>query len=104
MTPYAILMVRPSDSDASIRAAYHTQARRYHPDAVPGGAQPQWYTYTGAYQAIKTEAARAAWEARQALLSGRCLTCRGRGVAGSRAAGGKIRLCAVCGGEGRMKK
>lgn len=104
MTPYAILLVRPADTDATIRARYHQLIQDQHPDrggasGVPG---PLWYTYTEAYCAVKTAPVRAAWLAKHSVLRGLCKPCKGSGVAGSRVAGGKVKHCPACKGEGRV--
>jgi curved DNA-binding protein CbpA len=38
-TPYEVLGVEPTASDAEIRRAYLALARRFHPDANPGGEE-----------------------------------------------------------------
>lgn len=100
MTPYAILLVKPTDSDEVIRKTYHVFARQTHPDKHV--QDPEWYVYTTAYTAIKTADAREAWERQQAMLSGRCADCEGAGVRGTRMFKGKIRLCTTCKGMGRL--
>jgi DnaJ-class molecular chaperone len=109
MTPYAVLLARPTDSDDAIRALYHVIARRTHPDAAAatyGTAQEalkaEWHTATDAYTAIKTVKAREAWERSRKLLSGLCAPCRGEGTQGTRRFKGVVRLCAACGGAGRV--
>lgn len=109
MTPYAILGCRPLDTDETIRCAYHKFARHSHPDARLGLSakikeklEAEWYTATTAYSAIKTLEKRADWDRQKSLLSGVCKKCTGDGVTGSRLAGGKIRVCSVCDGEGRL--
>ena len=37
MNPYSVLGVEPTANDAEIRRAYLALARRFHPDANPGG-------------------------------------------------------------------
>jgi DnaJ-class molecular chaperone len=102
LTPYAVLLVKAADGDDKIRQAYHKIAQKHHPDAredkQPG---PQWYEATDAYNAVKTEAARAEWEARLKLAAKVCAKCKGVGVEGSRFGGGKVRPCAACAGTGR---
>jgi hypothetical protein len=39
MTPYEVLGVDPKSSEAEIRRAYVALARRFHPDANPGGEE-----------------------------------------------------------------
>jgi DnaJ-class molecular chaperone len=106
MTPYAVLMVRPMDSDQTIRQQFHALAVHEHPDrpgaaGVPG---PNWYTISGAYALIKTDLLRSAWSKHQSVLSGLCAGCSGSGVKGTRTAGRKIRVCEACNGEGRVVK
>jgi hypothetical protein len=101
VTPYAVLLVKPTDTDEVVRKAYHETARRDHPDANGGRPGPMWHTATAAYAAIKTAAARESWAKRQSALSGRCELCDGCGVRGTRMFGGRIRACDGCGGAGR---
>ena len=103
MTPYAVLLVRPSDDDHTIRTRFHVLARNEHPDrnGASGKAGPNWVLITQAYGAIKTAGLRQAWEIAQQLLSRRCPKCFGIGVQGSRTAGGHIILCPACNGAGR---
>jgi curved DNA-binding protein CbpA len=109
LTPYAVLLARPTDSDDAIRSLYHVIARRTHPDAAaaPYGAaqealKAEWHAATAAYTAIKTVKAREAWERSRKLLSGLCAPCQGVGTVGTRRFKGVVRLCAVCGGTGRV--
>jgi hypothetical protein len=110
LTPYAVLKVKPTDTDDTIRAFYHIIARRTHPDAItylPSTDEDalnkeEWHAATAAYSAIKTEDKRAAWERERRLLSGRCVPCQGVGTQGTRRFKGTIRLCACCGGTGRV--
>lgn len=102
MTPYAILLCKPSDSDETIRRLYHKHAEAHHPDVNGGAADEQWYAATSAYSAIKTEEKRFEWRQRHCLLSGLCHKCASAGVVGSRLAGGKIKVCVACGGKGRV--
>lgn len=101
MTPYAVLLAKPTDDDNAIRAAYHVLARQLHPD-LGGPFSEDWYKVTVAYTSIKTEEARKLWEGRQKGLSKVCTNCSGSGVKGTRLLGGKIRHCDVCKGEGRL--
>jgi DnaJ-class molecular chaperone len=102
MTPYAVLLVKPTDSDEVIRKTYHRIAERNHPDANGGVAGALWHAATAAYTTVKTEEKREAWAHKQALLSGLCTECEGYGVRGTRMFKGKIRVCAECKGEGRI--
>lgn len=111
LTPYAVLLARPADSDDTIRRLYHNIARYTHPDAISGFPEPgrtkardEWYRATEAYTAIKTEAVRSALATATVRLSGVCSTCRGFGVVGSRLGGAKVRVCEACKGAGRMKR
>lgn len=111
LTPYAVLLARPADSDETIRRLYHNIARYTHPDAIarfpePGRskAREEWYRATEAYTAIKTEPVRRALELTTNRLSGVCTACRGFGVKGSRLGGAKVRICEACKGEGRVKR
>lgn len=101
MTPYAILLVKPTDDDATVRKAYHASIRTEHPDANEGATSDPWYEATAAYTLIKTAEKRAYWAAAARLLSGTCADCDGCGVKGTRLFKGRIRACEGCGGKGR---
>ena len=103
MTPYATLMVRPADDDATIRRAFHALSKRHHPDKTPSQPAPkEWYAAVAAYSVIKSADGRAKHDRYMQGLSGVCAACRGSGVRGTRSAGGKLRLCDTCFGEGRV--
>lgn len=102
MTPYAILTCKPTDPDEVVRRAYHKLAEVNHPDRNGGKAATEWFTATGAYNAVKTALLRSEWAHRQELLAGLCDRCAGSGVIGTRMFKGKIRLCEECKGEGRL--
>lgn len=106
MTPYAVLMMKPNATDVAIRSAFHAIARQTHPDSPvvaamdargKDAARKAYAEATEAYAAIKTAVARAEWARSQAFRSGVCRDCRGAGVVGY-----EVRLCAACGGEGRV--
>lgn len=101
MTPYAVLLVKPSDSYDVIRKAYHDIAKKTHPDRDPteGAA---WETATAAYTAIKTQDARETWERMMSNLANPCDECACSGVKGTRMFKGKIRVCENCKGMGRL--
>ena len=103
MTPYAVLLCRPSDVDVTIRQTFYAISRRQHPDANNGVPGPQWMASLEAYNTIKTAERRERWLARMQTLSSLCQRCDGSGVVGSRLAGSKIRVCGTCHGEGRVK-
>ncbi len=100
MTPYAILLVKPTDSDEIIRKTYHVFARQTHSD-LNDGKREDWEKFTAAYTAIKTAEQRVAWATKRGMLAGLCVTCEGSGVRGTRLFKGKVRLCEECKGEGR---
>lgn len=102
MTPYATLLVKPTDGDETIRKAYHVLAKQNHPDGAGWSGEPNaaWYATTAAYTAIKTFEARAAWKRQSDLLAGQCASCAGVGVLGTRMFKGKLRICMTCKGEG----
>jgi DnaJ-class molecular chaperone len=106
VTPYAVLLVRPSDDDLTIRKRFHVLSRTEHPDRDGAGGAPgaQWYVLTAAYGAVKTLMLRRAWEASQKRLSGLCASCQGFGVTGSRVGRAVPRICGACGGLGRVVK
>ncbi len=102
MTPYALLLVRPTDTDLTIRQRFHVLSRQQHPDRDGGNGEPGalWFQLTEAYSQIKTSGLRAVWARRQAVRARGCPACYGAGVAGTTSLGGRVRLCAECGGEG----
>jgi DnaJ-class molecular chaperone len=102
MTPFASLLVLPTDDDDRIRCAYHALSRLHHPDRAGGAPGPRWYEIAAAYAAVKTVAARARWAWEMELAAGSCPACAGYGVQGSRIT--KVRLCPACGGEGKEKR
>lgn len=99
ITPYAVLLVRPSDNDDAVRKAFHALAERWHPDKRGGEVTGQWHAAAQAYAVVKTEGLRAAWERSMKLHAGRCAECEGYGVKGSRLT--KVRVCSGCGGGGK---
>ena len=101
LTPYAVLLVKPTDTDEVIRKAYHALARTAHPDITVGQAI-FWERYNSAYAAIETVEEREAWKKERSMLSGLCGACEASGVVGTRLFGGEIEVCAGCGGRGRV--
>jgi hypothetical protein len=63
MNPYAVLGVEPGASDAEIRRAYVALARRFHPDANPGG-EDRMRDVNEAWAILGDRARRAAWDRR----------------------------------------
>jgi DnaJ-class molecular chaperone len=105
MTPYAILLVRPADTDETIRAAFHKLSVQHHPDKHPGQPVPrEWYAAVAAYSVIKSQKLRAAYDRHMLGLSGLCCACRGSGVRGSRVGRSKVQPCQSCAGEGRTRR
>ena len=107
MTPWAELLVRPSDDDLTIRKRFHILIADQHPDRDGADGEPgaRWYDLTRAYSAIKTEDARTAWLATRAKLARLCQDCNSLGVKIRRLGKDKgISVCAICGGEGRRMK
>ena len=106
MTPYAEILVRPSDSDEVIRKRFHVLSRLEHPDrdGAQGQPGPRWYALAAAYGAVKTLGMRTTWAASRARLSGLCAACSGFGVTGSRIGKALPKVCAACSGEGRRRK
>lgn len=103
MTPYAVLLVKPNDTDELIRKSYHVLAEQHHPDANHGEPGSRWYEVSAAYNAIKTPALREAQERGMVLLANFCLPCKGSGVQGTRMFRGKITVCSICKGAGVVK-
>lgn len=105
MTPYAVLMCRPLDDDLTIRQRYHALSKDQHPDRQGEEGKPgdDWFTLTHAYGLVKSPKAREAYAASLRGLSRLCPGCDGYGVRGSRAAGGKLRVCDRCLGVGRLR-
>lgn len=54
---YAILGVTPDSSDAEIKSAYRTLARRYHPDVNPSGTK-RFKDITEAYDVLSNSQKR----------------------------------------------
>ena len=102
LSPYATLLVRPTDSDDTIRAAYHEASKRLHPDRTGGVASEEWYEVKTAYELIETAELRAKWLRQFKTLSGVCADCKGYGVRGTRIGKAKIRSCGACDGYGRV--
>jgi DnaJ-class molecular chaperone len=109
LTPYAVLGVKPTDTDETIRRFYHEIARETHPDALLGMSEPaqvqgsyQWHRATEAYNAIKTLDKREAWRRGRRVLSGLCPSCQGVGTQGTRRFKGQVKACDRCGGTGRL--
>lgn len=102
LTPYAVLLVKATDDDDTIRREYHALARKQHPDLrkskEPG---PLWQIVNEAYALVETVALRTKWAKGQAMKAGGCAKCAGSGVTGSRIAGGKVKMCTDCKGYGR---
>lgn len=63
MNPYAVLGVEPDATDAEIRRAYLALARRFHPDANPGG-EDRMRAVNEAWAVLGDRARRAAWDRR----------------------------------------
>ena len=107
MTPYALLLVKPTDEDAVIRHRFHILAKSEHPDRPGADGVPgtMWYVLKAAYEAVETQERRDNWARRQAHLSGLCTACRGCGVTwrrvGVAARQGPV-VCASCAGAGRV--
>ena len=102
MTPYAVLLVKPGDTDEVIRKTYHELAKACHPDVhYDDAAKERWFDATAAYGAVKTAALRAEWAKKQKLMAGLCDVCKGVGVVGTRMFKGRVHICAACNGYGR---
>ena len=102
LTPYAVLLLRPSATDDEIRQRFHALAKDQHPDrdGAGGAPGPLWFTLTAAYTSIKSQPSRDAWERAEALRSRRCASCKGVGTTGGRLGG--VKVCAACAGTGRF--
>ncbi len=104
MTPWAELLLDPSSAgDDEVRRRYHSLVREEHPDSRPDHRPgPRWQPLTEAYQMLRTEASRAAYQRRLARSARRCAGCRGLGVSVRTVGRDRgVRLCPTCGGEGR---
>jgi len=107
MTPYAILLVRPVDSDETIRKRFHVLSKGQHPDRIgaKGTPGPEWYEQAAAYSCVKTEALRKEWAAYRKQLARQCVTCGGCGVVWKRIGKDQgTKVCAQCAGEGAVAK
>ena len=106
-TPFAVLQIKPSDDDLTIRKRFHELSKSQHPDrpgagGIPG---PLWQQLVDAYGQVKTATHRTAWHQAQAQLARLCHTCEGLGVTWKRV--GRDRsatICGECNGEGRVKR
>ncbi len=65
MNPYAVLGVDEHASDAEIRRAYLALARRFHPDANPGGEE-RMRSINEAWAILGDHERRSAWDRRAA--------------------------------------
>jgi hypothetical protein len=61
MTPYEVLGVEPTATEAEIRRAYVALARRFHPDVHPGG-EARMQQLNEAWSVLGDRARRAAWD------------------------------------------
>lgn len=61
--PYKILGIPRSSSEAQIRAAYRTLAKKYHPDAGAGSSEEKFREIREAYETLADPSARAAYDA-----------------------------------------
>ena len=107
MTPYAILLCKPSDTDLAIRKRFHELSKTQHPDRSGAGGVPGslWQDLVDAYGQVKTDERRIAWHQAQAHLARLCHTCEGLGIAWKRIGKNKDAVvCVKCNGEGRVKK
>lgn len=105
-TPYAVLLVRPSDSDAVVRERYYEMAELYHPDKEhPGDAEAsgEWHEINTAYQAIKTAHLRGQLGVTITKQSRLCGVCHGTGVTGMRLGKQTVMECLSCEGKGRTE-
>ena len=107
MTPFAVLLVKPTDDDLTIRKRFHELSKIQHPDRAGAGGMPgeNWHQLVTAYSLIKTEERRAAYRHAQARLAHLCPVCFGSGVTWKRVGKDKsASICTKCNGEGRVKK
>jgi curved DNA-binding protein CbpA len=61
VNPYAVLGIDPGASDTEIRRAYLALARRFHPDANPGGEE-RMRAINEAWAILGDRARRSAWD------------------------------------------
>jgi DnaJ domain len=101
LTPYAVLLVKPTDADEVVRKAYHAIVRSCHPDVRhDDAAKARWFEVTEAYAAVETKEARDTWQRGRDLMASKCVGCNGTGVRGTRMFKGKIHHCEFCRGVG----
>jgi len=62
MTFYAILGISPQADDDAIRVAYHSLARRYHPDAGAGSSSEKFRQVVEAYETLSDPRRRALYD------------------------------------------
>ena len=106
-TPYAFLLVKPSDDDLTIRKRFHELSKGQHPDRPGAGGVrgPLWQPLVDAYGQVKTVGNRTAWHRAQSQLARLCASCSGNGVTWKRVGRDKgAVVCSVCDGEGRVKR
>jgi DnaJ-class molecular chaperone len=102
LTPYAVLLVKPTDDDGGIRKRFHDLSRIYHPDANGGVPDERWHGAVVAYNAVKTAELRLELARRTHGTAGVCLQCDGCGVVWSRLKPRyPPRVCEKCDGRGR---
>ncbi len=65
---YGILGVDPSADRATIRVAYHTLARRHHPD-MPGGSASQMVVLNAAWSVLRDPFTRKAYDRQRTRLA-----------------------------------
>jgi DnaJ-class molecular chaperone len=105
VTPYAVLLVKPTDDDLTIRKRFHELSWILHPDRNYGTPGASWQAVIDAYQQVKTQERRTDWCSTQGQLARMCIGCQGYGVTWRRVGKDKsAAICSACGGEGRRMK
>lgn len=103
LTPYAVLLVKPTDGDVAIRKRFHELSRLYHPDTGSDERQ-QWQATVDAYNAIKLPELRVDLHRKTQKRAYVCSTCLGCGVVWSRVKpNARANRCATCKGAGIVK-
>lgn len=105
-THYSVLGIRPTATEAEIKAAYHKIARLKHPDLKGSDATKEdedaFAEINAAGQTLSDHAERMAYDRLLELMTDKCPECKGSGaVLGKKYA---TKTCPVCEGVGRKER
>lgn len=104
-THYEVLNVTRGAETQTIREAYLSLARQYHPDVNPSSTE-KFQEIAESWSVLKDEALRAQYDAKLQIATKECLRCQGTGEVKETIGFTKryIMRCAVCNGIGRVEK